>query len=109
MRPIKHKATVIFLPIMTCIIIVTAALIQTNAPAASSSTSSPVQFAALEIQKHSTRPEFTRFRLTQNEICTSNDGKTTCVCNDAEEKCCKDAKRCWCEELGIQSPCQPNG
>jgi hypothetical protein len=98
MRPIKHKATVIFLPITTCIIIVTAALIQTNAPAASSLTSSPVQFAALEIQKQSTRPKINRSRLAQNS-CASQDGLRSCECEFYKD-CCTARTFCWCSETG---------
>ena len=55
MRPSKHKAAVITFAITTCITIVTAALIQTNAAAESRLTSDLMRISAPEIQNHKIR------------------------------------------------------
>ena len=94
MRPSEHKAAVITLAIATCIIIVTAALIQTNARVLDRLTSSRVRFAALETQKQSTRPKINRFRVAQN-TCTSQNGLKQCSC-PFYSTCCSLATFCFC-------------
>jgi hypothetical protein len=104
MRPSKHKAAVITLAITTCITIVTAALIQTNA-AAESRLTSDLRISAPEIQNHKIRPRLkvNRFKIVQNNICTSDDGRMTCVCPMTDDddyadllNCCKTTNRCYC-------------
>jgi hypothetical protein len=95
MRLTKHRATVIFRAITTCIIIVAAALIQTNAPTRAASTSSPVRFAALEIHKKSIRPKATLFRLAQT-ACGSQDGLKSCGTCAFYQVCCSYAHTCIC-------------
>jgi hypothetical protein len=103
MRPTKHRATVIFLSITTCIIL-TAGLLVTNAPAALRLTSSPVQLAALETRTQSTLPNANRFRLAQN-TCESDDGKAKCSCpprgHSDQQYCCKTTTTCFCSASGV--------